>query len=939
MNLNPRSAMNKIQELQAFIEEESIDCAFISESHDRENKKLEDHITLEDHEVISNLYQREGKGGRPALIVNKNKYNITNLTNSLITIPWGVEVVWALLTPKNVTSDSTIQNIVLGSIYSKPNSKKKTALLDHIAETYNFLSTKYGQGLYWILAGDTNDLKLQPILNLSPNMKSLVKEPTRKNPDKILDNIITDMGKWYQSPKCVPPLDADPGSGGKPSDHLIVIMEPISVLNNKPSRTKREILVRPLKQSGIDMFAHWINKQTWEEVLRANTVDEKTEVLQKILLNKVDEYLPQKVLKISSDDQPFITEKLKCLKQKKSREYNKNRRSKKWHDLNKKYKKEVSLSKKQFYNNIIKDLKKSMPAQWYSKLKRLCSYDQQKSDPIIVDSIKHLSDLEQAEIIADKFAKVSQEYDQLKTEDIKFPESNDSQIPKFLPQEVSMYLQKVKVNKSVPPGDIPPKLIKQFAVPLSVPLCDIINSSIRLGKWSKLYKAESVTPVPKVFPPKGIEDLRNISGLLTFNKVAEKMIAELIIKDMSATLDPSQYANQKDLSIQHYLIKMIHKILSDTDNNSKGEVTAVLATLFDWKEAFPRQCPKLGIEAFIKCGVRSSLIPMLANYLQGRTMKVKWHGQTSSVRELNGGGPQGATFGIWEYLAQSNENANCVDQDSKFKFVDDLTVLEKINLLLIGLASFNCKNSVPSDIPTHNQIIPADQLKSQKYINDINEWTKNQKMILNKNKTKVMIFNFTNNYNFTTRLELDNQNIEVVSKTKLLGVIVTDDLKWDENTLSLVKRANARMELLRKVASFSTSIEEKTIIYISYIRSILEQSCQVWHSSLSQENIDDLERIQKSAITIILAQKFENYEDALIKSNLESLEKRREDLCLSFAKKCINNDKTESMFLHKVKKHTMKMRKKEKFIIKHANTGRLFKSSIPYMQRLLNYEK
>ena len=939
MNLNPRSAMNKIQELQAFIEEESIDCAFISESHDRENKKLEDHITLEDHEVISNLYQREGKGGRPALIVNKNKYNITNLTNSLITIPWGVEVVWALLTPKNVTSDSTIQNIVLGSIYSKPNSKKKTALLDHIAETYNFLSTKYGQGLYWILAGDTNDLKLQPILNLSPNMKSLVKEPTRKNPDKILDNIITDMGKWYQSPKCVPPLDADPGSGGKPSDHLIVIMEPISVLNNKPSRTKREILVRPLKQSGIDMFAHWINKQTWEEVLRANTVDEKTEVLQKILLNKVDEYLPQKVLKISSDDQPFITEKLKCLKRKKSREYNKNRRSKKWHDLNKKYKKEVSLSKKQFYNNIIKDLKKSMPAQWYSKLKRLCSYDQQKSDPIIVDSIKHLSDLEQAEIITDKFAKVSQEYDQLKTEDIKFPEFNDSQIPKFLPQEVSMYLQKVKVNKSVPPGDIPPKLIKQFAVPLSVPLCDIINSSIRLGKWSKLYKAESVTPVPKVFPPKGIEDLRNISGLLTFNKVAEKMIAELIIKDMFATLDPSQYANQKDLSIQHYLIKMIHKILSDTDNNSKGEVTAVLATLFDWKEAFPRQCPKLGIEAFIKCGVRSSLIPMLANYLQGRTMKVKWHGQTSSVRELNGGGPQGATFGIWEYLAQSNENANCVDQDSKFKFVDDLTVLEKINLLLIGLASFNCKNSVPSDIPTHNQIIPADQLKSQKYINDINEWTKNQKMILNKNKTKVMIFNFTNNYNFTTRLELDNQNIEVVSKTKLLGVIVTDDLKWDENTLSLVKRANARMELLRKVASFTTSIEEKTIIYISYIRSILEQSCQVWHSSLSQENIDDLERIQKSAITIILAQKFENYEDALIKSNLESLEKRREDLCLSFAKKCINNDKTESMFLHKVKKHTMKMRKKEKFIIKHANTGRLFKSSIPYMQRLLNYEK
>ena len=148
MNLNPRSAMNKIVELETFIKEEEIDLAFISESHDRENKRLEEHIHLEDHVVISNIYQREGKGGRPALIVNNKKYNVENLTNSVIQVPWGVEITWALLTPKTVSNDSTIQKIVLGSIYSKPNSKKKSAMLDHIAETYNFLSTKYGKGLY-----------------------------------------------------------------------------------------------------------------------------------------------------------------------------------------------------------------------------------------------------------------------------------------------------------------------------------------------------------------------------------------------------------------------------------------------------------------------------------------------------------------------------------------------------------------------------------------------------------------------------------------------------------------------------------------------------------------------------------------------------------------------------------------------------------------------
>ena len=250
MNLNPRSAMNKIEELTTFIEEEEIDVAFISESHDRENKRLEDNINLEDHVVISNIHQRQGKGGRPAIIANNRKYNVQNLTNTLISLPWGVEITWALLTPKSVSNDSIIQNIDLGSMYSKPKSKYKTAMVDHIAETYNFLNTKYGKGLYWMLAGDTNDLKLDPILSLSPNLKSLVKNPTRLNPDRILDNIITDMSKWYQSPECLPPLDADLGSGGKPSNHLTVIMKAISEINNKPARDTREIVVRPLKQSG-----------------------------------------------------------------------------------------------------------------------------------------------------------------------------------------------------------------------------------------------------------------------------------------------------------------------------------------------------------------------------------------------------------------------------------------------------------------------------------------------------------------------------------------------------------------------------------------------------------------------------------------------------------------------------------------------------------------
>ena len=73
---------------------------------------------------------------------------------------------------------------------------------------------------------------------------------------------------------------------------------------------------------------------------------------------------------------------MKRLKRLKSREYHKNRKSVKWRDLDKKYKEVVRKEKKDYYKKAVKDLKKSNPNQWYSKLKRLCSYDQQKSDPV-----------------------------------------------------------------------------------------------------------------------------------------------------------------------------------------------------------------------------------------------------------------------------------------------------------------------------------------------------------------------------------------------------------------------------------------------------------------------------------------------------------------------------------------------------------------------------
>ena len=77
----------------------------------------------------------------------------------------------------------------------------------------------------------------------------------------------------------------------------------------------------------------------------------------------------------------------------------------------------------------VAELKKKKPGQWYSCLKKMTSYDQLKDDLPVVDDISHLSDQQQAEDIAAKFASIQNEYQSIQKDDIAVPHFEESQIP------------------------------------------------------------------------------------------------------------------------------------------------------------------------------------------------------------------------------------------------------------------------------------------------------------------------------------------------------------------------------------------------------------------------------------------------------------------------------------------------------------------------------
>ena len=98
------------------------------------------------------------------------------------------------------------------------------------------------------------------------------------------------------------------------------------------------------------------------------------------------------------------------------------------------------------------------------------------------------------------------------------------------------------------------------------------------GQFPNIWKIEAV---PKVYPTMTLNDLRKIAGLKNFSKVTEKIISVWLISDMSELRDKSQYGNEKGISVNHYLIKMIHEIPTSIDKNSSNEKFAVIRTMID----------------------------------------------------------------------------------------------------------------------------------------------------------------------------------------------------------------------------------------------------------------------------------------------------------------------------------------------------------------------
>jgi hypothetical protein len=119
------------------------------------------------------------------------------------------------------------------------------------------------------------------------------------------------------------------------------------------------------------------------------------------------------------------------------------------------------------------------------------------------------------------------------------------------------------------------------------------------------------------------------------------------------------------------------------------------------------------------------------------------------------------------------------------------------------------------------------------------------------------------------------------------------------------------------------------------VRSLLELAVPAWNGALKQNDNQAIERVQKTALHIMLGESYVSYRNALGVVGLQSLEERRHKLCLKFATKAVKHDKHSKWFVPNVRVENTRL-EQDKFCPVYAKHKRFEDSPISYLTKLLN---
>ena len=342
--------------------------------------------------------------------------------------------------------------------------------------------------------------------------------------------------------------------------------------------------------------------------------------------------------------------------------------------------------------------------------------------------------------------------------------NNDCTLDSF--NEVSSEMIKsyvTSLSNKATTDQLPLRVIKAILPTIVHCLTHIVNLSLSTGQFPDSCKLAVVSPIFKGGDANDPNDYRPISILPLISKCIENSVNEQLTDffESNKILSIHQYGFRKNHSTTYLTLDMFDKIF---DSKSKGNTPAII--FLDIKKAFDTVDHKVLIEKLKFYGADGTVILWIKNYLLDRKQATKFLGEKSIFLCIKFGVPQGSLLGPLLFSIYINDLVNACNLSHPYLFADDGALL-------------------------FENICRKTYLSIRIEMMTILKWLNVNKLSLNVDKTKILIFD---NANFSVKIKLSNNYaIKECKSFKYLGLMIDNNLKFDIHVDYIKKKIQKRI--------------------------------------------------------------------------------------------------------------------------------------------------